>query len=118
MRGAACPRVHTAAVDPPQAVVWCVVGCNRAEAARLANHPSPHPPLHPQGHGGEGALLDELAAGGRLSVNPATQLVVTCELCRRPATKECWWGSTMNQGWGDQDAHYPIRSRAAGTADA
>lgn len=43
----------------------------------------------PQGLGGEDLLLDEFAGLG-LHCNPATQLVVTCEVCRRPATKECW----------------------------
>jgi len=40
-------------------------------------------------HGGEGALLDELELGG-LVCDPLTQLVVLCEVCGRPSTKECW----------------------------
>ena len=39
--------------------------------------------------GGEDILLDEFENIG-LTCNPHTQLVVTCEVCRRPATKECW----------------------------
>ena len=35
------------------------------------------------------ALLHALAASG-VVVDARTQLVVTCELCRRPATKSCW----------------------------
>lgn len=39
--------------------------------------------------GGEDILLDELARGG-VTCDPLTQLVITCEMCRRPATKQCW----------------------------
>lgn len=39
--------------------------------------------------GAEAALLQELSLRG-LVCNAATQLVVTCELCRRPATSDCW----------------------------
>ena len=42
-----------------------------------------------QMHGGEGALLDELELGGMVC-DPMTQLVVLCEVCGRPSTKECW----------------------------
>jgi hypothetical protein len=42
-----------------------------------------------QAPGGENLLLDEFENLG-LHCNPQTQLVVTCEVCRRPATKECW----------------------------
>lgn len=41
------------------------------------------------GQGGEDILLDEFDNLG-LHCDPATQLVVTCEVCRRPATKQCW----------------------------
>lgn len=34
-------------------------------------------------------LLDELRASG-VRCDPLTQLVVTCEVCRRPSNKECW----------------------------
>ena len=34
-------------------------------------------------------LLDEYEGLG-LHCDPQTQLVVTCEVCKRPATKECW----------------------------
>lgn len=39
--------------------------------------------------GGEDKLLDEFENLG-LHCNPLTQLVITCEVCRRPSTKECW----------------------------
>jgi hypothetical protein len=42
-----------------------------------------------QAQGGEDILLDQLAEMG-LHCDPLTQLVVTCEVCRRPSTKECW----------------------------
>ena len=42
-----------------------------------------------QAAGGEDVLLNSLAESG-LQCDPFTQLVVTCEVCRRPATKECW----------------------------
>jgi len=42
-----------------------------------------------QAEGGEGMLLDELRASG-VHCDPLTQLVVTCEVCRRPSNKECW----------------------------
>ena len=34
-------------------------------------------------------MLDELSNLG-IVCDPMTQLVVTCEVCRRPSTKECW----------------------------
>ena len=34
-------------------------------------------------------LLDELRDSG-VHCDPLTQLVVTCEVCRRPSNKECW----------------------------
>ncbi|GMH39071.1 hypothetical protein BSKO_06969 [Bryopsis sp. KO-2023] len=39
--------------------------------------------------GGEDILLKELEKRG-VRCDAKTQLVVTCEVCRRPATKECW----------------------------
>lgn len=42
-----------------------------------------------QAKGGEDVLLQQLAELG-LQCDPLTQLVVTCEVCRRPSTKECW----------------------------
>ena len=42
-----------------------------------------------QAAGGEDLLLAEFEGLG-LHCDPQTQLVVTCEVCRRPATKECW----------------------------
>jgi len=37
----------------------------------------------------EDALLRELVAQG-VTCDPLTQLVLLCEMCARPATKECW----------------------------
>lgn len=45
--------------------------------------------MYAQSKGGEDVLLDEYEGLG-LHCDPQTQLVVTCEVCRRPATKECW----------------------------
>ncbi len=42
-----------------------------------------------QAAGDEDLLLDEFEGLG-LHCDPQTQLVVTCEVCCRPATKECW----------------------------
>jgi hypothetical protein len=35
-------------------------------------------------------LLRARASAGGAVIDPAVQLCVTCEVCRRPATKECW----------------------------
>ena len=42
-----------------------------------------------QAQGGEDMLLDEFEGLG-LHCEAGTQLVVLCEVCQRPATKECW----------------------------
>ena len=42
-----------------------------------------------QAPGGEDLLLDEFEGLG-LHCEPSTQLVVTCEVCGRPSTKDCW----------------------------
>ncbi len=42
-----------------------------------------------QAQGGEDMLLDEFEGLG-LHCEARTQLVVLCEVCSRPATKECW----------------------------
>lgn len=65
--------------------------------------------------GGEDVLLDEFVGLG-LSCDPATQLVVTCEVCRRPATKECWTCKmqicefcTLKRHWKDgYPLHWPL----------
>ena len=65
--------------------------------------------------GGEDVLLDEFEALG-LRCDPATQLVVTCEVCRRPATKRCWTCSmdicefcTLKRHWRDgTPLHWPL----------
>ncbi|CAK0755795.1 hypothetical protein CVIRNUC_002402 [Coccomyxa viridis] len=46
-------------------------------------------PWRAQAQGGEDMLLDEFEGLG-LHCEPRTQLVVLCEVCRRPSTKECW----------------------------
>lgn len=99
-----------------------VAACNNQQRRTNALQPRPHAHRHrhphPQPHrlpsplcpctqalGGEDILLDEFENLG-LRCNPATQLVVTCEVCRRPATKECWTCSmqicefcTLKQHW-------------------
>lgn len=68
-----------------------------------------------QALGGEDILLDEFESLG-LHCDPATQLVVTCEVCRRPATKECWTCGmhicefcTLKQHWKDGvPLHWPL----------
>jgi HSP20 family molecular chaperone IbpA len=65
--------------------------------------------------GGEDILLDEFDSLG-LSCDPHTQLVVTCEVCRRPATKECWTCKmmicefcTLKRHWKDGfPLHWPL----------
>ena len=65
--------------------------------------------------GGEDILLDEFEALG-LRCDPATQLVVTCEVCRRPATKQCWTCGmqicefcTLKRHWKDGvPLHWPL----------
>jgi HSP20 family molecular chaperone IbpA len=65
--------------------------------------------------GGEDILLDEFEGLG-LKCDPSTQLVVTCEVCRRPATKKCWTCSmeicefcTLKRHWkGDFPLHWPL----------
>ncbi|KAI3436650.1 hypothetical protein D9Q98_006066 [Chlorella vulgaris] len=67
------------------------------------------------GMGGEGILLDGFENMG-LHCDPATQLVVTCEVCRRPATKECWTCGmqicefcTLKRHWKDSfPLHWPL----------
>lgn len=68
-----------------------------------------------QALGGEDILLDEFESIG-LSCDPATQLVVTCEVCRRPATKKCWTCNadicefcTLKRHWRDGvPLHWPL----------
>lgn len=68
-----------------------------------------------QALGGEDLLLDEFEALG-LFCQPASQLVVTCEVCRRPATKECWTCNmpicefcTLKRHWrGAHPLHWPL----------
>lgn len=65
--------------------------------------------------GGEDVLLDEFDSLG-LKCDPHTQLVVTCEVCRRPATKECWTCKmmicefcTLKRHWKDGfPLHWPL----------
>lgn len=65
--------------------------------------------------GGEDVLLDEFESLG-LKCDPATQLVVTCEVCRRPATKQCWTCGmdicefcTLKRHWKDGvPLHWPL----------
>ncbi|KAK9831834.1 hypothetical protein WJX81_000048 [Elliptochloris bilobata] len=65
--------------------------------------------------GGEGMLLDELRESG-VHCDPLTQLVVTCEVCRRPSNKECWTCGmkicdfcTLKRHWkGGFALHWPL----------
>ena len=65
--------------------------------------------------GGEDVLLDEFDNLG-LKCDPNTQLVVTCEVCRRPATKQCWTCKmmicefcTLKRHWKDgYPLHWPL----------
>lgn len=65
--------------------------------------------------GGEDVLLDEFDSLG-LRCDPHTQLVVTCEVCRRPATKQCWTCKmmicefcTLKRHWKDGfPLHWPL----------
>lgn len=67
------------------------------------------------GLGGESILLDEFDVLG-LRCDALTQLVVTCEVCRRPATKKCWTCGadicefcTLKRHWRDGFAlHWPL----------
>jgi hypothetical protein len=69
-----------------------------------------------QACGGEGVLLDNLG----LACDPATQLVVICEVCRRPSTKECWTCGmricdfcTLKRHWkGAWPLHWPLINSA------
>lgn len=73
------------------------------------------PKMPGQPLGGEDVLLDEFETLG-LHCDPATQLVVTCEVCRRPATKECWTCGmpicefcTLKRHWRDGvPLHWPL----------
>ncbi|WIA39722.1 hypothetical protein OEZ86_005784 [Tetradesmus obliquus] len=61
-------------------------------------------------------LLRAAAGAGGAVVDPAVQLCITCEVCRRPATKECWTCRmaicdfcTRRQHWkGDVPLHWPL----------
>ncbi|KAK9853604.1 hypothetical protein WJX84_007036 [Apatococcus fuscideae] len=65
--------------------------------------------------GGEGVLLDDFANMG-IHCDPATQLVVTCEVCRRPSNRECWTCGmkicefcTLKRHWKDGfPLHWPL----------
>ncbi|KAL3140047.1 hypothetical protein ABBQ38_004327 [Trebouxia sp. C0009 RCD-2024] len=73
------------------------------------------PGVAAQSKGGEDVLLDEYEGLG-LHCDPFTQLVVTCEVCRRPATKECWTCGmqicefcTLKRHWkGSFPLHWPL----------
>ncbi|KAL3154051.1 hypothetical protein ABBQ32_013597 [Trebouxia sp. C0010 RCD-2024] len=73
------------------------------------------PGVAAQSKGGEDVLLDEYEGLG-LHCDPQTQLVVTCEVCRRPATKECWTCGmqicefcTLKRHWkGSFPLHWPL----------
>eukprot|EP00210_Caulerpa_lentillifera_P003176 g3035.t1 len=69
----------------------------------------------PRSDGGEEILLRTYEDRG-FKCDPLTQLVVTCEVCRRPATKQCWTCKmhicdfcTLKQHWKDEHPlHWPL----------
>ena len=75
----------------------------------------------PRHAGGEDLMLDEferrmsLAEGGS-SIDPSSQLVLTCEVCGRPATTSCWTCGmricefcTLKRHWkGSVGLHWPL----------
>jgi len=73
------------------------------------------PGVAPRAPGGHGLMLDEFERQG-LSVDPATQLVLTCEVCRRPSTCQCWTCGmricefcTLKRHWkGRFGLHWPV----------
>eukprot|EP00873_Tetraselmis_striata_P023008 jgi/Tetstr1/443272/TSEL_031306.t1 len=73
------------------------------------------PGVASKAEGGEDKLLDEFEGLG-LHCDPNTQLVVTCEVCRRPSTKECWTCGmkicdfcTLKTHWkGSVGLHWPL----------
>ncbi|KAK9810351.1 hypothetical protein WJX72_009272 [[Myrmecia] bisecta] len=73
------------------------------------------PGVAPKVDGKEDMLLDEFENLG-LHCTPATQLVVTCEVCRRPSTKQCWTCGmaicdfcTLKRHWKDNfPLHWPL----------
>ena len=79
-----------------------LAGKAAAAAVRLVCPLRPHPPetAHPTRlawvlcpplpHSGLPCLSDLPCPSPNLPATPWPQLVVTCEVCRRPATKECW----------------------------
>lgn len=80
-----------------------------------------HPPAHSsntrhwrlccsQFPGAEEALLRELSCR---VVDAATQLVVLCELCARPATKECWTCSMSLCSFCTRRQHVKVRGRGS-----
>ena len=42
-----------------------------------------------QAQGGEEEMFKEMSSSG-IVCDPLTQLIVLCEVCGRPSTKECW----------------------------
>ena len=69
----------------------CVCVCAPSGRRSLKQGQRSAYPLHwrAQAQGGEDMLLDEFEGLG-LHCEPRTQLVVLCEVCMRPSTKECW----------------------------
>jgi len=78
------------------------------------------PGLAPRGPGGEGVILEEMERGG-VSCDPLTQLVVLCEVCRRPSNKQCWTCKmricdfcVRKQHWkGEFGLHWPLVEKSS-----
>ena len=76
------------------------------------------PGVAPRAPGGHGLMLDVFEQQG-LDVDPATQLVLTCEVCNRPSTCECWTCGmrlcefcTLKRHWkGRFGLHWPLVNR-------
>lgn len=69
----------------------CIIGTQRGTASLL--HHTLQAPDHsdaPPPGVAEAVLLQQLLRNCGSSIDPYKQLCVTCEVCRRPATKECW----------------------------
>ena len=62
-------------------------------------------------------MLDELARLG-LHCEASTQLVVVCEVCGRPSTKECYVCELRFCDFCTRKQHWKVPAPQFGTADA
>ena len=94
-----------------------VSSCMRKVDAGLAatrrlrvSGPCNGPCLRGQARGGEDVLLNEFDGLG-LHCDARTQLVVICEVCRRPSTKECWTCGMRICDFCTLKRHWKVRTR-------